>query len=80
MKKLSKKVKFILNTKINKMRIRIFLQFAFILCLLTATVLLIARPFFYYVIEDALVDEIKASFCEIEEAYAKGEKISDIVR
>lgn len=80
MKKLSKKVKFILNTKINKMRIRIFLQFAFILCLLTATVLLIARPFFYYVIEDALVDEIKASFCEIEEAYDKGEKISDIVR
>ena len=64
----------------NKMRIRIFLQFALILLIITGAILSVARPLFLAIIENGLAREMKSAFSEIENAYNSGQTVSNLVR
>ena len=75
MKKVFDKIK-----SINKMRMRVFLQFALILCVITAAVIAVVRPVFFHIIERELTSEMTSAFSEIEDAYNGGGDISNIVR
>ena len=62
------------------MRMRVFLQFALILCVITAAVIAVVRPVFFHIIERELTSEMTSAFSEIEDAYNGGGDISNIVR